>query len=235
MPALSIAVSALLFAAAAPAAREPVDCAREIADARELYHAQTAERLRFAAPLARTMKQVIERTLTDEDRALMRGFQQGAVRADALDQKLWPKLRRVFARFNATDCRHLGGVANAVELVDALTAMRGGAGLHTSVVVTCAQRIPGFESRRYLGLRVRADEDGPTLVLQGVLEQRELAFVPGGEGGPRRRLAIQIPLGDRGAERGAFANGLAAYTGSEAEFTWIVPARCRERLSIASP
>ena len=34
-----------------------------------------------------------------------------ALQAD-LDARLWPRLRRVFARFNAADCRHLGGVGD---------------------------------------------------------------------------------------------------------------------------
>lgn len=224
MPTLALVFTALVLAA--PAAREPLDCAREIADARRLFQDQASERLLFAEPLARAVRQVIDRTLTDEDRALIRGFKRGEVPAEALDARLWPKLRRVFARFNAADCRHLGGIAGAEETVDALTSMRGGTGLHTGVVVSCARRIRGFESRSHLGLSVRADEDGPTLVLRGVIERPQTIFSAVGERTPTRRIVVQIPLGDRASERDAFDRALAGYVGAESDFTWTVPASC---------
>src|SRR5512138_363701 len=153
---------------AAPSPKEPLDCAHALDGAQARYEDRTAERLRFADPLSSALRQIIDRTLDDEDRAAIRGFKQGTVPAAELDARLWPRLRRVFARFNAADCRHLGGVARAEEIVDALTAVRDGTGLHTGVLVTCARRLPGLDARSHLGLRVRPDEDGPTLVLQGV-------------------------------------------------------------------
>ncbi len=211
---------------AAPSPKEPLDCAHELESARQLYQDQAAERLRFADPLARTLRQVIDRTLGDEDRAAIRGFKQGTVSAAELDARLWPRLRRVFARFNAADCRHLGGVARSEEIVDAVTAMRGGAGLHTGVLVSCARRIPGIENRSHLGLRVRPDEDGPTLVLQGVIERPETLTWAAGQPPEVRRLAVQIPLGDRAAELQALAHAMAGYAGAESDFAWMVPARC---------
>lgn len=219
MQPLSLAVSALLLAGA-PAPREVVDCAREVSDARQLYQEQSAERLAFAAPLVRAVRTIVERTLTDEDRGLIRGFKDRTVSAGALDRRLWPKLRRAFSRFNAAACRGAGGVAGADELVDGLTAMAGGEGLHTTVVVTCAGRA-GAGGRRFLGLRVRADADGPSLVLQGLLERSD------------ERVTVRIPLGNREAESAALDGAIADYVGREADFTWVVPAACRQRLSSA--
>jgi hypothetical protein len=235
MTTFAFALAALVLAAPAP--KPPPDCAREIADARQLYQDQATERLRFADPLARAVRQVIDRTLGDEDRAAIRGFKQGTVSAAELDARLWPRLRRVFARFNAADCRHLGGVARSEEIVDALTAMRGGPGLHTGVLVSCVRRVPGLESRSHLGLRVRADEDGPTLVLQGVIERPETLTWAAGQAPEVRRLAVQIPLGERSAEFETLAHAMAGYTGTESDFTWIVPAACGRptTLGLAAP
>ncbi len=224
MTTFALALGALL--AAAPSQKESVDCAREIAAARNIYQEQASDRLRFADPLARAVRQVIDRILGDEDRAAIRGFKQGTVSAAELDARLWPRLRRVFARFNAADCRHLGGVARAEEIVDALTEVRGGAGLHTGVVVSCVRRIPGLESRSHLSLRVRADDDGPTLVLQGVIERPETLMWASGNAPEVRRLAVQVPLGDRASELETLAHAVAGYAGSETDFTWIVPASC---------
>lgn len=231
MQVLSFAVSALLLAGGA-APREAVDCGHEVAQARQLYEHQLAERLAFAAPLVRAVRAVVDRTLTDDDRALIRGFKEGAVSAAALDRRLWPRLRRVLSRFNAASCRGLGGVAGADELVDGLTALRGGEGLHTGVVVTCARAGTG-EGRRYLGLRVRPDGDGPTLVLDGVIEQREASLEVAGAPPELRRVVVRIPLGDRDAEGAALDGALAEYTGREADFTWMVPSACQQRLSTA--
>ncbi len=215
-----------------PAQKPNVDCARELADAHRLYQDQAAEHLAFADPLARTVRHVIERTLTDDDRAAIRGFKQGAVSAGELDARLWPRLRRVFARFNGADCRSLGGVVSSQELVDAVTAMRGGAGLHTGVVVSCARRVPGIERRSHLGLRVRPDEDGPTLVLQGVIERPETLVWAAEQPPEVRRLAVQIPLGDRTSELAALARAVEGYAGDEADFTWIVPSACRKPTTV---
>jgi len=233
MPAIALLLPALL-AATAPAQPETVDCTREVAEARALFREHAAERLRFAAPLARTVRRVIDRTLSDEDREVIRAFQAGEATAGELDLRIWPKLRQVFARFNAADCRHLGGVAGVEELVDGLTAMRGGPGLHTAVLVTCAERLPGHGSRRFVGLRVLPGEDGPSLALQGVIEGPQLAFVAAGEEAPRRRVVVRIPLGDRASEDAALRDALAEYTGTEEDFTWIVPPVCAERLSGAA-
>jgi hypothetical protein len=224
MTTFALALAALLLGA--PAQKPKLDCARELADARRLYQDQAAEHLAFADPLARTVRQVIDRTLSDADRAAIRGFKQGTVSAAELDARLWPRLRRVFARFNAADCRHLGGIASSEELVDAVTAMRDGAGLHTGVLVTCARRVPGLESRSHLALRVRADEDGPTLVLQGVIERPRTLMWPAGDAPEVRRVAVQIPLGDKASELDALAHTMAGYAGQESDFTWIVPAAC---------
>ncbi len=219
-----LAVTALVLAA--PAQPEKLDCARELSDAHERFQAQATERLRFADPLERALRQVVDRTLDDADRAAIRGFKQGTVSAAELDARLWPRLRRVFARFNAADCRHLGGVARSEELVDAVSAMRGGPGLHPGVLVSCARRIPGRETRSHLGLRVRPDDDGPTLVLQGVIERPEAIAGAGPIGAEVRRLAVQVPLGEIGAEHDALARAMAGYTGKESDFTWMVPASC---------
>jgi hypothetical protein len=216
MQALALAVTTLLLATAAPP--EGGDRAPDRPDALRVHRADPAERLRLAEPLARTLRQVIDGTLGDDDRALIRGFQAGAVAAEALDARLWPKLRHVLASFNAADCRHLGGVAAVDEPADALTALRGGRGLHTSVVVTCARRVPGLAARRHLGLRVRRDDAGPTLVLHG--------FVETGRG---CRVAIHVPLGDRAAERAALDAALAALAAGEADVTGEAPLDCRER------
>jgi hypothetical protein len=225
------------FLLGAPAHKPSVDCAGELADARRLYQDQATERLAFADPLARTVRQVIERTLSDEDRAAIRGFKQGTVTAGALDARLWPRLRRVFARFNAADCRNLGGVASSEELVDAVSAMRDGTGLHTGVLVTCARRIPGLESRSHLALRIRADDDGPTLVLAGVIERPRSLMWPAGGAPEVRRVAVQVPLGDRASEREALAHAMSGYAGDESDFSWIVPAACRKQTTVglASP
>ncbi len=224
MTTVALTLTALLFAAPAP--KEALDCAREVADARRLYEQQAAERLRFADPLARAVRRVIDRTLGDEDRALIRGFKQGTVSAAELDARLWPRLRRVFARFNAEDCRHLGGVAGSEEIVDALTTLRGGPGLHTGVVVSCARRVPGLDRRSHLGLRVRPDDDGPTVLLQGVIERPETLTWAAGQPPEVRRLTVQIPLGDRASELEALAHAVAGYTGDESDFTWMVPPAC---------
>ncbi|HET8542294.1 MAG TPA: hypothetical protein VFL83_20635 [Anaeromyxobacter sp.] len=230
MTTFALALAAIVIAA--PPAKPPVDCAREIADARQLYEDHAADSLRFADPLARAVHQVIDRTLRDEDRAAIRAFKQGTVTAAELDARLWPRLRRVFARFNSADCRHLGGVARSEEVVDALTAMRGGQGLHTDVLISCVRRLPGLESRSHLGLRVRRDEDGPTLVLQGVIERPQTVMWAAGAPPEVRRVAVQIPLGDRDAERQALAQTMAGYAGSESDFTWIVPASCGKAITI---
>ncbi len=224
MTAIALTLAALVLGAPLP--KERLDCASEIADAHRLYEVQAQDRLRFADPLERALRQVIDRTLVDEDRALIRRFKEGAVSAADLDARLWPRLRRVFARFNAADCRHLGGVARSEEIVDALTAMRGGPGLHTGVVVSCARRIPGLETRSHLGLRVRHGDDGPTLVLQGVIERPETLTWAAGQPPEVRRLAVQIPLGDRAAELQLLARAMAGYAGAESDVSWVVPAGC---------
>src|SRR5512138_2348500 len=222
-------LSALLLAAPQ---KPDLDCAREVADAHRLYQDEAAERLAFADPLARTVRHVIDRTLSDEDRAAIRGFKQGAVTAGELDARLWPRLRRVFARFNAADCRNLGGVASSEEIVDAVSAMRSGTGLHTGVVVTCVRRIPGLESRSHLALRVRADDDGPTLVLAGVIERPRSLMWPAGGAPELRRVAVQVPLGDRAAELEALAHAMSGYAGEESDFSWIVPTTCRKQTTV---
>jgi hypothetical protein len=217
---------------AAPSSKEPLDCAHELESAQQLYQDQAAERLRFADPLARTLRQIVDKILDDEDRAAIRGFKQGTVPAAELDARLWPRLRRVFARFNSDDCKHLGGVARAEEIVDAVTAMRGGPGLHTGVLVSCARRIPGLEGRSHLGLRVRPDEDGPTLVLQGVIERPETLVRAAGQPPEVRRLAVQVPLGDRVSEHEALAHAISRYAGDASDLTWIVPSACRKATTV---
>lgn len=233
MPSLAIVVTALL--AAAPSGPEGLDCPREVAEARALFRDHAAERLRFAGPLARVVRQVLDRALTDEDRALIHAFEAGEATAGDLDRLVWPKLRPMFARFNSADCRHLGGVARVEETVDALTVMRGGPGLHTAVLVTCAHRLPGPRSRRFVGLRVRPGDDGPALELHGVIEGAEFAFVADGEPAPTRRLVVRIPLGDRATEDAALRTALAEFTGTEDDFTWAVPPVCAPRVSGAAP
>lgn len=232
MQAVALILPALL-AASAPRGPAPLDCSREVAEARALFHDHASERLRFAAPLERAVRQVLDRALGDEERALLRAFHRGEASAGELDRRLWPKLRPVFARFNAADCRNLGGVTSVEETVDAVTSLRGGAGLHTSVLVTCAHRLPASASRRYVGLRVVHGEEGPEVVLHGVIEAAQLAFVADGESAPRRRIAVRIPLGDRAVEEAALREALEGFTGSEADFTWIVPAACAPRLGAA--
>jgi hypothetical protein len=237
---LALAVLALvvpsLAAPAAPAApaaaSEPGECEAELASARSLYQGERARRLRLAAPLARAMRQVIARALTDDDRALLARFARGAAPAAEVDRALWPKLHPVLAEFNRAGCRDLGGVVRAEEVVEASTALRDGKGLHTGVVVACARRPLQGEARRFLGLRVRHGEDGPALGLLGFVQERGTPFASEAEA-EWNGLAVSIPFGDRAAEEKALDAALDAFVGSEDDFTWTVPLSCRPRVTLA--
>lgn len=225
---------AAVIALAAPHARaaEPVDCPGELAAARRAYEAQKARRLRLADPLARAVRQVIER-LGEEERALVAGLARGEVSAAEVDRALWPKLFPALDRFNRAGCAELGGVVRADPVVEASTALSGGRGLHTGVVVACARRpTQQGEARRFLGLRLKQGERGPALVLYGFLQEREGVYVSE-EDAAWAGLAVEVPLGDRAAERAALDHAVAAFTGSESDFTWAVPASCLPRVSLA--
>lgn len=228
---LRLAAATLLVLSALPAAAREVDCSGELAGARRAFHEQRARRLHLADPLARAVRQVIER-LDDGDRALVARYAAGKASAAELDRALWPKLYPAFDRFNRAGCDALGGVVRADPVVEASTALRGGKGLHTGVVVACARRpLAQGEARRFLGLRVKAGARGPALALYGFLQERESASAerdPLWDG-----LVLEVPLGDRAAERAALDHALAAFTGSEGDFTWAVPASCLPRVSVA--
>lgn len=229
---LRLALVATLTLAAAPArAGEVLDCPAELASAKQLYETQKARRLRLADPLARTVRQVIER-LGEEDRALVARFARGEVVAAELDRALWPKLFPAFDRFNRAGCKDLGGVVRADEVVEASTALRGGKGLHTGVVVACARRPMQGEVRRFLGLRVSPGAEGPVVALHGFVQQRETVFASV-QDAAWDGLVVDVPLGDRGAERAVLDGALAAFTGTEDDFTWAVPAACQPLVSLA--
>jgi hypothetical protein len=182
---------------------------------------------RSVSQLARAVRQVIER-LGDEDRALVARFARGQVSAAEVDRALWPKLYPALDRFNRAGCKELGGVVRADEVVETSTALGGGKGLHTGVVVACARRpTQQGESRRFLGLRMKHGAEGPTLVLRGFVQERE-GVSAAAEDASWDGLVLEIPLRDRASERGALDRAVAAFTGSEADFTWAVPASCTE-------
>jgi hypothetical protein len=178
------------------------------------------------------VRQVIERAVTDDDRALLARFSRGAARAAEVDRALWPKLQPVLDRFNRAGCRDLGGVVRAEELLEASTALRDGKGLHTGVVVACARRPLQGESRRFLGLRIVHGEEGPAVALFGFVQERGSVFASQAEA-EWSGLAVSIPFGDRAREETALDAAVAAFTGSEDDFTWAVPLPCRTRVSLA--
>jgi hypothetical protein len=230
---LRLATSLALVLASLPAAasREPVDCRSELATAQRLLEGQRSRRLQLADPLARAVRQAIER-LGDADRAVVARFTRGEATAAEVDRALWPKLFPAIDRFNRAGCGALGGVVHAEEIVEASTALGGGKGLHTGVLVACARRPMQLgEERRYLGLRVRQGEQGPVIALYGFLQERESPFAaPGGSFGG---LVVEVPLGDRRAEHDALNRAVAAFTGSAGDFDWTVPADCRPRVTLA--
>jgi hypothetical protein len=228
---LRLALAAVLLSALPAAAREAVDCEGELASARRLYEAQTSQRLRLADPLARAARQLIERTITDEDRALVARFARGEVGASELDRALWPKLLPALDRFNRAGCAPLGGVVRTEEIVEQSAALRGGKGLHTGVVMTCARRPLQGEARRWLGLRVKRGEQGPALALFGFVEARQtLSASAAGE--EWSGLVVNIPLGDRATELAALGAAVASFTGTEEDFTWAVPSSCLPRITL---
>lgn len=230
---LRLALAAVIAVCALPAsAAEKVDCGGELASARQAFETQKARRLRLAGPLARTVRQVIER-LGDEDRALVARFARGEASAAEVDRALWPKLLPALDRFNRAGCKDLGGVVRADEVVEASTALAGGRGLHTGIVVSCARRpLQQGEARRFLGLRVKHAEGGPVVALYGFLQEREDVSASA-QGASWDGLVVEVPIGDRVAERAALDRAVATFTGSEDDFTWAVPASCLPRVSLA--
>jgi hypothetical protein len=229
---LRLALAALIAATALPASAHEVDCQGELATARRAYEHQRARRLRLVDPLARAVRQVIER-LGDEDRALVARFARGEVAAAEVDRALWPKLYPALDRFNRAGCKELGGVVRADEVVEASTALGGGKGLHTGVVMACARRpTQQGEARRYLGLRVKHGAQGPAVALYGFVQEREGVFAAA-EDAAWDGLVLEVPLGDRASERAALDRAVATFTGSENDFTWVVPAACLPRVSLA--
>jgi hypothetical protein len=229
---LRLALTALVALAALPTRGHDVDCRGELASARRAYEAQKARRLRLADPLARAVRQVIER-LGEEDRALVARFARGEASAAEVDRALWPKLYPALDRFNRAGCRELGGVVRADEVVEISTALGGGKGLHTGVVVACARRpTQQGEARRWLGLRVKQGAQGPAVALYGFVQERE-GVSAAAEDAAWDGLVLEVPLGDRAAERAALDRAVAAFTGSEEDFNWAVPAPCLPRVSLA--
>ena len=224
--------AAILIAALPAAANDPPDCARELASARKLFSSQKAQRLRLAEPLARAVRHVLDRTLDDADRELLARFARGEVAADDVDRALWPKLFPALDRFNRAGCKDLGGVVRAEEIVETSTALRGGKGLHTGVVVECARRPLQGEARRFLGLRLRRGDAGAAVALYGFVQARETVFAEEADA-EWSGLVLNIPLGDRAGEAKVLDDVLVAYTGSEDDFTWAVPPACQPRVSLA--
>jgi hypothetical protein len=231
---LVLAITVAAGPTVSPPAAEREDCARELASARTLYASQRATRLRLVEPLARTVRHTVEEVLTDADRELLARFARGEVRAGDVDRALWPKLHPTIDRFNRSGCKDLGGVVRAEEVVEASTALGGGKGLHTGVVVTCARRPLQGEARRFLGLRVRSDERGPRLALYGFVQERGTVFAAAADA-EWSGLVVTVPLGDRAAEARALDAAVAAYTGTEDDFTWTVPPACQSLVSLAPP
>jgi hypothetical protein len=227
---LAVAVAVALTAAQARAG-ETLDCRSELVTARRLFAEQRAMRLHLADPLARAVRQAIER-LDDADRALVARFAQGEVSAAEVDRALWPKLFPAIDRFNREGCEPLGGVVRAEEVVEASTALRGGKGLHTGVLVACARKpMQQGEPRRFLGVRVKHGERGPVLALVGFVQLRDTPFVAAD--GAFDGLAVEVTLGDRRAERAALDRALGEFVGSAEDLDWAIPAACRTRVSLA--
>jgi hypothetical protein len=227
-----LALAILLSLTALPALGLDVDCGDELAAARRAFETQRARRLRLADPLALAVRQVIER-LGDEDRALVVRLARGEASAAQVDRALWPKLQPALDRFNRAGCRELGGVVRADEVVEASTALRDGKGLHTGVVVACARRpLQQGEARRFLGLRVTRGERGTVVALRGFLQERRGTF-SSAEDAAWEGPVVEVPLGDRAGERAALDRALAAYTGTEGDLTWALPATCLPRVSLA--
>jgi hypothetical protein len=225
--AIALAVALATFQARAA---ETLDCRSELVSARRLFAEQRATRLHLADPLARAVRQAIER-LDDADRALVARFAQGEVSAAEVDRALWPKLFPAIDRFNREGCEPLGGVVRAEEVVEASTALRGGKGLHTGVLVACARRpMQQGELRRFLGVRVKHGERGQVLALVGFVQLRDTAFVAAN--GAFDGLAVEVTLGDRRTERAALDRALGAFVGSAEDLDWAVPAACRTRVSL---
>jgi hypothetical protein len=211
-------------------AHEPADC-RAAASARRHFEEQRAMRLRLADPHARAMRQTIER-LDEGDRWLLAQLAQGKTSVAEVDRALWPKLFPAIDRFNREGCSELGGVVRTEPVVEASTALRGGKGLHTGVLVACARRpLQQGEPRRWLGLRVKHGELGPTLALAGFVQVRGTPFVS--EDGAFEGIAVEVPLGDRRAGHAALDSAVGAFVGSAQDLDWAVPADCRTRLSLA--
>jgi hypothetical protein len=227
---LALALAAVLAAAAARAG-EPLDCRSELVSARRLFEQQRASRLHLADPLARAVRQAIER-LDDGDRALLARLAKGEASVAEVDRALWPKLFPAIDRFNREGCAALGGVVRAEEVVEASTALRGGRGLHTGVLVACARRpMQQGEPRRFLGVRVKQGDGGPVLALSGFVQVRDTPFVT--SEGAFEGLAVEVPLGDRLAERAALDRAVGAFLGSAEDLDWAVPPACRTRVSLA--
>jgi hypothetical protein len=229
---LRLALAVLVAVAALPASAHELDCGGELATAKRAYETQRTLRLRLADPLARAVRQVIER-LDVEDRALLARFARGEATAAEVDGALWPKLYPALERFNRAGCKELGGVVRADEVVEASTALGGGKGLHTGVVVACQRRpTQQGEARRYLGLRVKPGAQGPAVALYGFVQARE-GVSAAAEDASWDGLVLEVPLGDRAAERAVLDRAVAAFTGSVDDFTWVVPAACLPRVSLA--
>jgi hypothetical protein len=235
---LRLALAALsLVALADPrlASAEQLDCARERADVHQLFQDHSSERMRFAAPLAQAAKHVLDRTLTEEDQQLVQAFGRGRASAAKLDRALWPKLRPVFDRFNRAGCRDLGGVVAAADAKTELLALRAGTAVHTGVLVTCARAPLQGETRRFLGLRVRRGEDGPKLSLYGFIQARVSADAAHAGEQQWSGVVLDVPLGDRAASSARLEQALASFAGLEEDFSWAVPAACKERVSAVVP
>ena len=227
---LRLAVAVAVLTASQARAGEKLDCRSEIVAARRHSAEQRATRLHLADPLARALRQAIER-LDDGDRALVARFALGEVSAAEVDRALWPKLFPAIDRFNREGCEPLGGVVRAEEVVEASTALRGGKGLHTGVLVACARKpMQQGEPRRFLGVRVKQGERGPVLALAGFVQLRDTPFVT--EDGAFDGLSVEVTLGDRRAERAALDRAVGAFVGSADDLDWAIPEACRTRVTL---
>ena len=87
------------------------------------------------------------------------------------------------------------------------------------------------EPRRWLGVRVKRGENGLALALSGFVQVRDTPFVAAD--GAFEGIALEVPLGDRQAERAALDRAVGAFVGSAEDLDWAVPAACRTRVSVA--
>jgi non-canonical (house-cleaning) NTP pyrophosphatase len=70
------------------------------------------------------------------------------------------------------------------------------------------------------------------VALHGFLQERESVSIADRDA-LWDGLVLEVPLGDRATERAALDRAVTAFTGSEDDFTWAVPAGCLPRVTLA--